>query len=49
MIKWIGMALVFGPITTTIIYLIYKWNTPERVKARKLKKISASQKQFSDW
>ena len=50
MLKWIATALIFGPITTVVVYLCHRWySTPERVKARHLKKIRKSQQRFCDW
>ena len=48
--KWIAAAIVFGPITTFIAYLWYRWySQPEKIKTRKLKQIRSSQQQFCDW
>ncbi len=48
--KWIITALIFGPITTTIVYLCHRWyNQPEKIKARNLKRVRKSQQQFCDW
>ncbi len=51
MTKWIIMAIVIGPITTFLIYVVsHLWLTdPKRIKARGLKRVKKSQQQFCDW
>lgn len=50
--QWVLLGVVFFLALGTIIVgaIIYQWySSPKPTKARQLKKIRKSQRQFSDW